>query len=105
MESLSAHPTVGAATPRRSDTRRALAHLRSSSRPGPGQRPHHVPGPASGFAPTFPADTWFPPVITIDHELTRDAAAPSVRTIDLPGSDHRALLATNTVPLEAVVNG
>jgi endonuclease/exonuclease/phosphatase (EEP) superfamily protein YafD len=44
-------------------------------------------------------------VITIDHVLTRDAAAPSVRTIDLPGSDHRALLATNTVPLEAVVNG
>jgi hypothetical protein len=54
----------------------------------------------AGFAPTFPADTWFPPVITIDHVLTRHAVASSVSTIDIPGSDHRALLATIKVPLE-----
>jgi len=54
----------------------------------------------SGFAPTFPADTWYPPVITIDHVLTRNAVASSVRTIDIPGSDHRSLLATIKVPVE-----
>jgi len=54
----------------------------------------------AGFAPTFPSDTWFPPVITIDHVLTRNAVASSVRTIDIPGSDHRAVLATIKVPLE-----
>jgi endonuclease/exonuclease/phosphatase (EEP) superfamily protein YafD len=48
----------------------------------------------SGFAPTFPTDTRFPPVITIDHVLTRNAVASSVMTIEMPGSDHRSLLAT-----------
>lgn len=32
----------------------------------------------SGFAPTYPSDTWFPPVITIDHALTRNAVASSM---------------------------
>jgi endonuclease/exonuclease/phosphatase (EEP) superfamily protein YafD len=54
----------------------------------------------SGFAPTFPANRRFPPVITIDHVLTRNAAASSVRTIEVPGSDHRALLATVRVPVD-----
>ncbi len=54
----------------------------------------------AGFAPTFPADWPFPPVITIDHVLTRNAAAESVRTIKVPGSDHRALLATIRVPID-----
>ena len=52
----------------------------------------------SGFAPTFPADTRFPPVITIDHVLTRNAVVSSVMTIEMPGSDHRSLLATVQVP-------
>lgn len=55
----------------------------------------------AGFAPTYPADTWYPPVITIDHVLTRNAAAASVRTIDIEGSDHRAVLATVNVPVVA----
>lgn len=54
----------------------------------------------SGFAPTFPSNRRFPPVITIDHVLTRNAAAQSVRTIEVPGSDHRALLVTVQVPVD-----
>ena len=52
----------------------------------------------AGFAPTFPSDRWYPPLITIDHVLTRNAAAASIRTIEVPGSDHRALLATIEIP-------
>lgn len=52
----------------------------------------------SGFAPTFPADAWYPPVITIDHVLTRRAAATSVRTITVAGTDHRLVAATVEVP-------
>jgi endonuclease/exonuclease/phosphatase (EEP) superfamily protein YafD len=54
----------------------------------------------SGFAPTFPSNRKFPPVITIDHVLTRNATAESVRTIEVPGSDHRALLATVRLPVD-----
>lgn len=53
----------------------------------------------SGFAPTFRADVPIPPIITIDHILTRNAAASSIQTITIKGSDHRALLATIKVPL------
>jgi hypothetical protein len=56
----------------------------------------------SGFALTFPADSWFPALITIDHVLTRNAVASSITTIDMPGSDHRSLLATVRVPLGPV---
>ena len=54
----------------------------------------------AGFAPTFPSRTWHPPFITIDHVLTRQAAATSIRTVYIRGSDHRALLATVGVPLD-----
>ena len=54
----------------------------------------------AGFAPTFPSDIWYPPVITIDHVVIRRAAATSVRTVDVKGSDHRALLVTVWVPVE-----
>jgi endonuclease/exonuclease/phosphatase (EEP) superfamily protein YafD len=54
----------------------------------------------AGPAPTFPPYTWFPPLITIEHVLTRHAAACSIRTIDVRGSDHRSLLATVDVPLD-----
>jgi len=55
----------------------------------------------SGFGPTFKADMALPPMITIDHILTRNAAVSSVRTISVKGSDHRALLATIQLPLDA----
>lgn len=56
----------------------------------------------SGLAPTFPADTWLPPVITIDHALTRNAVASSIMAIDVAGSDHRSLLANISVPVVPV---
>jgi endonuclease/exonuclease/phosphatase (EEP) superfamily protein YafD len=59
----------------------------------------------SGFAPTFPSDTWFPPVITIDHVLTRNAIASLIMTTDVPGSDHRSLLANIAVPVDPVSTG
>jgi endonuclease/exonuclease/phosphatase (EEP) superfamily protein YafD len=54
----------------------------------------------SGFGPTFRADIALPPLITIDHVLTRNAAVSTVRTITIRGSDHRALLATVQLPLD-----
>lgn len=52
-----------------------------------------------GFTPTFPSDTVLPPVIAIDHVLARRANVTSVRSVDVRGSDHRALLATVEVPI------
>ncbi|MCV7227526.1 endonuclease/exonuclease/phosphatase family protein [Mycolicibacterium komossense] len=54
----------------------------------------------AGFTPTFPSNEWFPPLITIDHVLTRNAAAASIKTVEMPGSDHRSLLATVRIPLD-----
>jgi endonuclease/exonuclease/phosphatase (EEP) superfamily protein YafD len=54
----------------------------------------------AGFSPTFPSNELFPPILTIDHVLTRNAAASSIRSVTIPGSDHRALLATIQVPLD-----
>lgn len=54
----------------------------------------------AGYGPTFPSDPWLPPLITIDHVLTRHAAADAVRTVSVSGSDHRSLLAIVAVPLD-----
>lgn len=53
----------------------------------------------AGFTPTFPPDTVLPSVITIDHMLTRHASVSSIRSVDIGGTDHRALLATVDVPI------
>ena len=58
----------------------------------------------AGYAPTFRANADIPPLITIDHILTRNAAAKSIKTVTVEGSDHRALLATIAVPLTAQTN-
>lgn len=55
----------------------------------------------AGFSPTFPADRWYPPLYTIDHVLTRNSAVTSVRTVDITGSDHRALLAVVAIPRQS----
>jgi len=52
----------------------------------------------AGFVPTFPADSWLPPVLAIDHVLTRDCRVTAVRAMEIAGSDHRALLATVQLP-------
>ena len=51
-----------------------------------------------GIQPTFPADWQLPPFIAIDHILTRRCTATSLRTIKIPGSDHRGLAATVMLP-------
>lgn len=52
----------------------------------------------TGVAPTYPSYPWFPPLITIDHVLTRNANATSIRTVVVRDSDHRAFLATVEIP-------
>ncbi|WP_240760838.1 endonuclease/exonuclease/phosphatase family protein [Mycolicibacterium sp. CR10] len=58
----------------------------------------------TGVAPTYPSYPWFPPLITIDHVLTRNATATSIRTVELRDSDHRALLATIEILQNPVVS-
>jgi endonuclease/exonuclease/phosphatase (EEP) superfamily protein YafD len=52
----------------------------------------------AGFVPTFPADSWLPPALEIDHVLTRGATATSLTAVTIAGSDHRALLTTVRIP-------
>jgi endonuclease/exonuclease/phosphatase (EEP) superfamily protein YafD len=52
----------------------------------------------AGFKPTFPADTRLPPLLAIDHILTRDCTATSLHTLAIPSSDHRGVVATVTLP-------
>ncbi|MFQ6393771.1 endonuclease/exonuclease/phosphatase family protein [Nocardia sp. KC 131] len=42
---------------------------------------------------TFPNDRRWGPVIGIDHILVADATCDEVRTLTVPGSDHRAMIA------------
>ncbi|MGI9031226.1 MAG: endonuclease/exonuclease/phosphatase family protein [Ilumatobacteraceae bacterium] len=52
----------------------------------------------AGYVPTYPVGRRFPPLISIDHILTRGPiTATDVETQELPGTDHRALLATLVV--------
>jgi endonuclease/exonuclease/phosphatase (EEP) superfamily protein YafD len=52
----------------------------------------------AGFNPTFKANSELPPLIAIDHVLTRNCTATSLHTLTIPGSDHRALVVTLAVP-------
>ncbi len=46
----------------------------------------------AGYLASYPADRWLPPLIAIDHLLTKHATATSAATVALPGSDHRGIL-------------
>lgn len=46
----------------------------------------------AGYPVSFPAGGRLPPVVAIDHVLTRGVRATSVRTVPIRGTDHRALL-------------
>jgi endonuclease/exonuclease/phosphatase (EEP) superfamily protein YafD len=46
----------------------------------------------AGYLPTYPTDRWFPPLIGIDHVLTANVQAAHLKTVHLPGSDHRGLV-------------
>ncbi|MFF8511628.1 endonuclease/exonuclease/phosphatase family protein [Streptomyces sp. NPDC015492] len=43
--------------------------------------------------PTWPTEGPLPPFVQIDHVLVRDFSVRGVRVLDLPGSDHRAVVA------------
>ncbi|WOC11543.1 endonuclease/exonuclease/phosphatase family protein [Gordonia sp. MP11Mi] len=46
-----------------------------------------------GWLPTYPTDKRFPAMVGIDHVLVRGLSAADVTSHDVPGSDHRAVLA------------
>ncbi len=52
----------------------------------------------AGFMPTYSPHPWIPPVLAIDHVLTRNSAVQSIHSVDVPGTDHRALVATVAIP-------
>ena len=52
----------------------------------------------SGIQPTFPGDSRLPPLIAIDHILVRNCTVTSLRTMKIPGSDHRGIVATVMIP-------
>lgn len=53
----------------------------------------------AGYLPSYPADRLYPPMIAIDHVLTRDAVATAADTFTVAGSDHRSLIVDVAVPL------
>jgi endonuclease/exonuclease/phosphatase (EEP) superfamily protein YafD len=54
----------------------------------------------AGLIPTWPANKRVPPIITIDHVLVDErVGVKEVSVRDVPGTDHRAVLAELTVPL------
>ncbi|MFI6927797.1 endonuclease/exonuclease/phosphatase family protein [Nonomuraea spiralis] len=53
----------------------------------------------AGLIPTWPANKRVPPIITIDHVLVDErVGVREVSVRDVPGTDHRAVLAELTVP-------
>lgn len=52
----------------------------------------------AGRVLTYPSNRRFPPLIGIDHVLTRNANAISLTNVDIARTDHRALVAEIDVP-------
>jgi endonuclease/exonuclease/phosphatase family metal-dependent hydrolase len=52
----------------------------------------------AGRERTFPANRPYPAFMGIDHFITRDCTATSSHTVEIPGTDHMALLATIMLP-------
>ena len=48
----------------------------------------------AGLVPTFPSGRSMPPIIGIDHIITRNSSVSDVSTVYVPGSDHLGLIAT-----------
>ncbi|WNG82939.1 endonuclease/exonuclease/phosphatase family protein [Mycobacterium sp. ITM-2016-00316] len=48
----------------------------------------------AGLTRTHPSNVIIPPVLAVDHIMTRDATVTSLRTVEVAGSDHLALAAT-----------
>lgn len=54
----------------------------------------------AGLARTYPGSGTWPPIIGIDHILTKNSSPATARTVSVPGADHRGLLATLRVPVD-----
>ena len=52
----------------------------------------------AGMTRTYPSNSSLPPMIAIDHVLTRQAVATSADTVRIAGTDHRALVVHVAVP-------
>lgn len=52
----------------------------------------------AGLKPTYPATGWLPPLIGIDHILTRNCSATDMGTVRVDGTDHLAVFATIQLP-------
>jgi endonuclease/exonuclease/phosphatase (EEP) superfamily protein YafD len=53
----------------------------------------------AGVVRTYPADTLLPPLIGIDHVLTRGIVATGLDVVTLKGSDHRGLVVELAAPV------
>lgn len=54
----------------------------------------------AGLTRSYPGRGQRPPLIGIDHILTKNSSAASAQTLVVPGADHRGLLATLRVPVD-----
>ncbi|MCE5287846.1 MAG: endonuclease/exonuclease/phosphatase family protein [Nocardiaceae bacterium] len=50
----------------------------------------------AGYLLTYPTDKWTGPAVGLDHVLVSGGVATDIRTVDVKGSDHRALVAKVT---------
>lgn len=54
----------------------------------------------AGLVRTYPGSGMPPPLIGIDHILTKNASAAAATTVTVPGADHLGLLGTLRVPVD-----
>lgn len=54
----------------------------------------------AGLVRTYPGRGQWPPLIGIDHILTKNSSAVTAQTVVVPGADHRGLLSTVRVPVD-----
>ncbi|WP_327151849.1 endonuclease/exonuclease/phosphatase family protein [Nocardia sp. NBC_01329] len=54
----------------------------------------------AGHLVTYPTDKRWPPLVGIDHILVAGGHAEAVETIEVPGADHRALVARIRLPTD-----
>jgi endonuclease/exonuclease/phosphatase (EEP) superfamily protein YafD len=54
----------------------------------------------AGLTLSFPNQSWYPPVIGIDHVLVRNCTAAEAQTVPVPGSDHRGLHTVIEIPVD-----
>jgi endonuclease/exonuclease/phosphatase (EEP) superfamily protein YafD len=58
----------------------------------------------AGMTRSYPNRRWAPALLGIDHILVYNCAATSARTVSIPGSDHRGLVATIDVPQDSTAS-